>query len=557
MTPAPWLAGPVLFALLTTLPAAAQHSAAPLTVYSGTFITLDPAQPRAAAIAVHAGRIIAVGSRRHADSVAGPGAAHVVLPGVVLPGLTDAHVHAAMFGELLQSLDLRAQSRARIIEQVRVAAAAAPAGAWIGGGGWDQANWTPPDYPTAADLDSVSAGHPVLLDRIDGHAIWVNTRALQLAAITRATAEPDGGRIIRDASGGPGGVLVDKAADLVYAVVPRPSAAERVRRLRAALAKYAAWGLTSVHDAGVGSDEIAAYHTLTAEGPLPVRVYAMASASDTGLGEVLARGPEVGTADATFTLRSVKVVLDGALGSRGAELSEPYSDMPAERGLSLVSNARLDSLIRRAVERRFQVNVHAIGDQATHRMLDAFERAGAPARSLRFRDEHVSMVRDEDVVRFARLGVIASMQPVFVAEYSRFAAGRVGSARLPWVYRTRDLALAGAVIAAGTDYPAADTGDPIATLYSMVTRRGPDGTPGAGWLPGQRVSVDEALRAMTVNAAYAAFEEDDRGAITVGRRADFTVLSADPYATGDDALRQLRVLRTIVGGRTTYTAVPR
>jgi predicted amidohydrolase YtcJ len=541
--------------LLAAAPAVhAQRPAPPDEIFTGTFITMDSALPRAEAIAVRRGIITAIGSRAHVDSTAGPATRRTALSGVALPGFTDAHAHPSALGELLEMLDLRALSKAEIIQRVRVAARTAPAGSWIRGGGWDQAFWDPPEYPTAADLDSVSAGHPVMLDRIDGHSVWANSRALELAGITAARQDPPGGRIIRDARGAPSGVLVDSAVGLVMRVVPAPSAARLEQQMRAALAQYAAWGLTSVHDAGARPAELATYRSLARRGLLPVRVYAMALATDSTLPAAVARGPAVGLGRGMLTVRSIKILLDGALGSRGAELSEPYSDAPAERGLVLQNDAALDALIRAAAARRLQVNVHAIGDAANHRLLDAFERAGSATRALRFRVEHVSMVRDEDVPRFARLGVIASMQPVFVGEYSRFAEARVGRARLPWVYRTSDLLENGARIATGTDYPASDAGDPIATLSAMVTRRGHDGTPKDGWLPAQRVGVDAALRSMTVEGAYAAFEEGSRGTLTVGRAADLTVLSADPYAVPPEQLASLRVLQTVVAGRTTYRA---
>jgi predicted amidohydrolase YtcJ len=391
-----------------------------------------------------------------------------------------------------------------------------------------------------------------MLDRVDGHAVWVNSRALQLAGISRDSRDPSGGKIVRDTRGEPSGIFIDSAIELVTRVVPAPSDADVERRLRAALAQYANWGLTGVHDAGASLREIAIYRQLAELGTLPIRMYVMATAQGSTFTRTLERGPEVGLGNGMLTIRSVKVVLDGALGSRGAQLSAPYADAPEERGLSLVTDAQLDSIIAAAAARGFQVNVHAIGDEATHRLLDAFERAGSVTRSLRFRDEHVSMVRDEDVLRFAGLGVIASMQPVFVGEYARFAEARVGKARLPWVYRTRDLLKAGTVVASGTDYPASDAGNPVLTLYGMVTRRGPDGLPLGGWLSTQEVGVDIALRSMTQGAAYASFLEKELGAITVGRRADFTVLSSDPYSVASEELRSLRVLRTVVGGRVVY-----
>jgi predicted amidohydrolase YtcJ len=529
------------------------------TVYTGTFITLDSNSTRARAVGVRDGEIIAVGSVSHVDSVLGSHAAHaahVALPGFVLPGFADAHAHPLFLGQQLESMNLHALSKAEVLRRVQAAASKAPAGAWIHGSGWDQAFWTPPDFPRATELDRVSAGHPVMLDRIDGHAIWVNGRALALAHIEPGRADPSGGRIMRDAAGAPTGIFLDSAMSLVTRAIPAATDATIERQLRAALAQYGAWGLTSVHDASADLQVLRVWRSLAKRGGLSARMYVMAAAQDSTLTQTLAAGTRVGGIDDFLTIRSVKVVLDGALGSRGAQLSAPYSDETGRRGLSLVSDAELDSIIRLSIARDFQVNVHAIGDEANRRVLDAFARAGAAARRLRFRDEHASLVPDDQLPRFAALGVIASIQPVFVGEYSRFAEARVGKARVHWVERTRDFVTSGARIASGTDYPASDTGDPIATLFSMVTRRGADGTPESGWLPDQRVSVDIALHSMTAGPAYASFQEDRLGAITVGRAADFTVLSGDPYEVQPDALRSLRVLRTIVGGRTVWRPNP-
>ncbi len=542
-----------LVSLLAALALAQSASAQARTeLFTGRFLTLDSLAPRAEAMAVRDGRIVAIGTLRDVAKVAGPDATRTALPGVALPGFADAHVHAATLGEVIESVELRGLSKAALLARVRAAALKAPAGAWIRGSGWDQSFWSPPEFPTAAELDRVSAGHPMVLERIDGHAVWVNTAVQRLAGVTRETPDGAGGRITRDASGAPSGVYVDDAMSIVYRAQPPLPMSERVRRLRGALAQYARWGLTEIHDAGIGLADVEAYKAIGEEGPLPVRVYAMASASDSTLRAVLAHGPEVGVLGGTFTLRTIKVVEDGALGSRGARLGAPYADDATRTGFRLVSAARLDSIIARGMSRGFQIAVHAIGDASNHDVLDAFERAGPAARTSRFRLEHASMIRDADVPRLARLGVIASMQPVFVGEYSRFAEARVGAARLPWVYRTRDVLAAGAVVASGTDYPASDAGDPILTLFALVTRRGYDGMPAAGWLPGQAVSVDAALRSMTIGPAWSAFEENDGGVLRVGRRADVTVLSADPTTMAPEQLRALTVLRTIVGGRTTW-----
>jgi len=540
--------------LLSASAAVAQVGSSPDVVFTGTFVTLDSAFPHAGAVAVRGGRIIASGSRAHADSAVGRSARHVALDGVALPGFADAHAHPTSLGEQLEIIDLHRLSKPAILSRVRQAAQSLPAGEWIRGAGWDQQFWDSPQFPTARELDSVSGAHPVMLHRIDGHSVWVNSEALRLAHITAAQGDPSGGHIVRDATGAPTGMLVDSAAYLVEHAVPAPSDAVLERQLRRAMMQYAEWGLTSVHDAGEEERAIDLYESLARKGALTIRAYVMVLGPSPSLAKWLERGPEIGAGDGMLTIRSIKLLADGALGSRGAELSAPYSDAPGERGLVLVSENAIDSIIRLAVPRGFQVNIHAIGDAAVHRVLDAFERAGPSARPLRFRVEHASLVRDEDVPRFAQLGVIASMQPVFVGEYSRWAMERVGAERIHWVYRTRDLVNAGALIAAGTDYPSSDVGDAISTLYSMVTRHGADGSPTGGWYPEQRVDVDVALRSMTRAPAYAAFQERDLGALTVGRYADFTVLSADPTRIAPDSLRSLRVLATVVGGRVVYRA---
>jgi predicted amidohydrolase YtcJ len=281
----------------------------------------------------------------------------------------------------------------------------------------------------------------------------------------------------------------------------------------------------------------------------------MAHGSGRTADTVLAQPPDPPSADGRLTIRSVKIMLDGALGSRGAQLSAPYSDAPQESGLELLSDASLAAIVRRAAARGYQVNAHAIGDRATRRALDAFERFGGPDLARRrFRIEHVSMVDDADLPRFARLGVIASLQPGFVGEYSRWAGDRVGPARERAVLRTADLVRSGAIVAAGSDYPAADSGDPIVSLYSMVTRMGARQAPAGGWHADQRTDVTTALRAMTWAPAFAAFQEQDLGMLTPGRFADLTVLSADPRRTPPEELNKLSVTATVVHGALTYAA---
>jgi predicted amidohydrolase YtcJ len=522
-------------------------------VFVGHFVTLDPEQPEAQAIGVRGGRIVAVGSREEIAAWIGPDTRQNELPGVALPGFAEGHGHAEAFGKQLDLLDLRGLSKQEILDRVAAAARAASAGEWIRGRGWDQGFWSPAVFPTAAELDLAVPDQPVFLTRIDGHSAWLNSRALALAEITAATADPDGGKIIRDAKGVPTGILVDAAVDLAGRVVPAPTREDRKTWLRAAIDAYVRFGVTSVHDAGVDLEGIAIYKDLLASGDLPLRVYAMAQGEGATAEHYLAGGPEIDLGG-RLTIRCFKALLDGALGSRGAQLGAPYADDPSETGLVLMEDDAFAELIRHGTERGFQIAVHAIGDLAIHRALDAFEASGPELRELRPRIEHVSVVDPSDISRFRPLGVIASMQPNFVGEYGRWALDRVGPERIEWVYPTRRIHEAGVVVASGTDFPASDTADPLVTLYSLVTRKGAHGEPEGGFLPDQRLGIDEALRTMTTGAAFAAFQEEDLGILSAGRLADMTVLSADPRTTPAEDLRGLRVLATIVGGQVVYTA---
>lgn len=550
----------LLVAALLTLSATlvfASHqsqSAVPVPdeIFIGQFLTLDPEHPRAEAIGVSAGRIVAVGSKSEVEALAAKSTRRIQISGVVLPGFADAHTHPESLGELLETLNLRGLTKAETLARVAEAVRSAPPGGWVFGGGWDQGYWAPATFPTAQELDAVSGDHPVLLDRIDGHSIWVNSRVLALAKVSETTPDPEGGRILRDPAGKPTGMLIDNAMALVDAIRPKPTHADRERHIRLALQQYTRWGLTSVHDAGADLEIISIYKDLLKKGELPVRVYAMAL-GDSAVAHYLASGPEPDLGNGMLAVRSIKLILDGALGSRGAELTEPYSDAPGVRGLQMVSDAELTRIVTAARRRGFQVNTHAIGDYTVTRALNAFEK-GAVTRGERFRIEHASVVTDDDLARFKRLGIIASMQPVFVGEYSRWAEERLGKARVHWALRTRDFLDAGVPLAFGTDYPASDAGSPIATLHCAVTRQGADGKPEAGWYSGQRLDVDQVLRMMTAGPAFAAFQEKDLGSLTVGRYADFTAVSANPYSVPPIDLRKLKIRMTVVAGKITFDA---
>jgi predicted amidohydrolase YtcJ len=542
-----------LLLLLGLLSGCQRPQSPPDTVFVGRFVTLDVVDPEVEAIAVADGRIVAAGTRAAVLALSGKETKRIDVPGIAVPGWIDAHVHVSGLGSSIETLNVERMTKEAIAQAVAAAAQKTPAGDWITGRGWDEGYFAKREDPTAADLDPLSPQHPVMLSGIGQHSVWVNSRALERAGITSETPDPPGGRIVRDAAGRPTGLLLEEAQKLVTAVMADTNTeAARERRIRVALDQYVRWGLTGIHDAGTELEDIAILKRLLDNGELPVRVYAMAY-GDKAIEHYLENGPEIDAGDGRLTVRSFKIYVDGALGSRGAELPAPYSDAQQTSGLRQMQDAELDRFIRRAQEKRFQVNAHAIGDLGVQRVLDAIERNRVGAAG-RYRIEHASMIAPKDLQRFRKLGVIASMQPVFIGEYSRWGKERVGPDRAAWLMPIADVVLTGAVLASGTDYPASDSGDPRATLNALVTRTGFDGKPAEGFFPRQRVDVDTALWSMSGGPAYAAFQENDLGKLTIGRYADFTVLGEDPRQASKERLTQIPVLMTVVGGKVTRTA---
>ena len=524
----------------------------PDTVFVGRFVTLDAVQPEVEAIAVADGRIVAAGTRVAMLALGGKGTKRIDVPGVAVPGWIDAHAHISGLGSTLETLNVERMSKEAIGKAVAEVAQKTPAGDWIVGRGWDEGYFAKREDPTAADLDPMTSQHPVVLSGIGEHSVWVNSRALERAGVTAETPDPPGGRIVRDAEGHATGLLLEEAQKLVTAVMPNANTeATRERRIRAALDQYVRWGLTGVQDAGTELEDIAILKRLLKNGELPIRVYAMAY-GDAAIEHYLKNGPEIGDGDGRLTIRSFKIYVDGALGSRGAELSSPYSDAPQTSGLRQMQDADLDQFIRRAQVKGFQVNAHAIGDLAVKRMLDAIERNHVSAAD-RYRVEHASMISPPNLQRFHTLGVIASMQPVFIGEYSRWGRERVGPERAAWLMPVADVVITGAVLASGTDYPASDSGDPRTTLNALVTRTGFDGKPKEGFFPRQAVDITTALWSMSEAPAYAAFQEKDLGKLTIGRYADFTVLGEDPRIVPKERLLHVPVLMTVVAGKVVGT----
>lgn len=543
----------VLLLALALSPAwgVAADAPADLVLTGANVITGDAAHPRATGVAIRDGRIVAIGGDADVRRLVGPKTRTLALAGAtVLPGLTDAHVHVEGLGGSLENLSLvGAQSLREALDRVAARAHTLGPGEWLLGRGWDQNDWPEKRFPTAADLDAVSGGHPVYLTRVDGHAGWANTKALQTAGLTASTEDPSGGRILRDAAGAPTGVLVDRAQGLVTGKIPPPSREVRKRRLARGMQAAADAGLTSVHDAGVSLDTVALYKELLAAGAMPIRVYVMLRGPDEFLAQGAKLRPEIGLGDGLLTVRAIKAVADGALGSRGALLLAPYSDEPSTKGLRTVDPGAFRELLRRALAQGFQVNTHAIGDGANRFVLDAYAEAfGAKGGAAhRWRVEHAQVVAPEDVPRFKALGVIPSVQPTHGTSDMYWATDRLGLERARGAYLWKTFLKQGVVLAGGSDAPVEDIAV-VPGLFAAITRQDAKGWPPGGWHPEERVTPAEAVEMFSRGAAYAAFEEAERGTIAVGRRADLTVLDRDPLAAPRELL-QARVVHTMVGGR--------
>ncbi|MFK8043720.1 amidohydrolase [Congregibacter sp.] len=471
----------------------------------------------------------------------------------LLPGLIDAHGHIAGLGSALASVDLTgSESEAEAAARVATAVTDGVADHWIFGAGWNQVLWSSGEFPSKASLDAVTADRPIALSRVDGHAVWVNSKALALAGITADTADPAGGRIVRDDSGEPTGILVDNAMKLMREATPAPTVASKKRDLSRAMEYLVSVGMTGAHDAGSSALEIDAYDALLEEDQFPMRIYSMLRMADPSIKEKWLEGPR-DSANDLFALRSVKISADGALGSRGAALFEDYSDDPGNRGLLLLSDEQLMSQIRDSAELGYQVNVHAIGDLANAKVLDEFEalNASAEQRALRHRVEHAQILRIADINRFAELDVIASVQPTHATSDKNMAGDRVGEARLEGAYAWQTLFESGAKLAGGSDFPV-EPPNPFYGLHAAVTRQDRDGGPPGGWRVGEAVSRNKALSLFTEDAAYAGHTEAKVGRLLPGYAADFILVRDDFFAVPREQLWKNKVRATVVGGKVVF-----
>ncbi|WP_192022234.1 amidohydrolase [Shewanella sp. WPAGA9] len=468
----------------------------------------------------------------------------------LLPGLIDAHGHVLSYGLSLMRAQLRtSQSENDAVNMVKAFRQQHSNMQWIQGRGWNQVLWPSNTFPTAASLDKAFPDTPVWLVRVDGHAGWANSAAMQIAGVDAKTISPEGGEILRHSDGRPTGVFVDNAMSLITNNIPNLSVDEQQTVLLTALNALAAMGLTSVHDAGVGSDTIKAYQTLENFNKLPIRVNAMIDAEDPNFAQLMTAGPIAAGSD-KLQINSVKISADGALGSRGAALIEDYSDLKGHKGLLLYSNDALIDTIEIAMKSGFQVNTHAIGDLANHIVLNEYQRliATTQSRHLRHRIEHAQVLQLSDIPRFAELNVIASMQATHATSDKNMAVDRIGNTRIQGAYAWRKLMTSGAIIAAGSDFPI-ESPNPFYGLHASVTRQDHQNQPFNGWYRKEKMNLTEALASFTSNAAYAAHQESMIGELRPGMKADFILIENDIFTTPYKDMWKVTVNETWVNGK--------
>ena len=546
----------ILFALVAALQIGRAQPSADLVLLNGKFWTVNEAQPRAQAVACIGNRIVAVGSSDEIRKWIGRSTQVMDLGGkLALPGFNDAHVHFYSGGENLASVQLRhAKSEAEFRDRIAQFAATLPAGRWVTGGGWDHENWTPARLPERQWIDSVSAGHPVFVSRLDGHMALANSEALKLAGITRETPDPPGGTIVRDAAGEPTGVLKDAAMNSVVRIIPEPSPEQIAEGLRAAMRYAMENGVTSVQDMSASPDVLSVYQTLLSRGELTLRIYGFQPlASWQRLASVGLRAAFGGD---RLQIGGLKGFSDGSLGSTTALFFEPYLDAPQTSGLAnsqMIPESKMLNNILAADRAGLQIAVHAIGDKANATILGMFEQAAQQdgARDRRFRIEHAQHLRAQDIPRFGKLLVIASMQPYHAIDDGRWAEKRIGPERAKGTYAFRSLLDSGAVLAFGSDWDVAPM-QPLMGIYAAATRRTLDDKHPGGWVPEQKISVAEAVRAYTMGSAYASFNERIKGSIEPGKLADMVVLSEDILEIPPAQIEKTRVAATIFDGKVIY-----
>jgi predicted amidohydrolase YtcJ len=535
----------------------AAQPAADLLILNARVWTVDPDRPEARAVAVRGDRIVAVGTASEMEALKGEATRTIDAGGrFLMPGFHDSHIHLMMGGHQLDAVDLKdASTPGEFARRIGERARTLPKGEWILGGNWDEQGWPGAPLPTRQMIDAVTPDTPVFVQRYDGHMALANTAALKLAGVTASTPEVPGGQIVRDGRGEPSGILKDAAMAYVQRVIPDDTPEARLRALKRALAHMASLGVTSVQDMGPGPEEIALYAALAEKGELTTRVRAVRP--EVALERELSGGKQAPVKPLPFLkVTGAKGFADGSLGSTTAFFFEPYSDDPASRGLLSDEMQPLEGMRARLValdKAGEQLCIHAIGDRAIAMVLDLLADVATAngTRDRRPRIEHSQHVAPADFARYARLGAIASVQPYHAIDDGKWAERRIGAERVKTTYAFKSFLDAGVRLAIGTDWPVAPL-DPSLNLHAAVTRATLDGKNPGGWVPEQKLTVAQVIEGYTIGAAYAAFEEGEKGSITVGKLADLVLLDKDPFAVAPEALRDLKVDLTIAGGRVTY-----
>ncbi len=529
---------------------------------NGNIYTVDENFSKATTVAIKGDRFIYVGTDKEARKYVGENTKLIDLKGqTIIPGLIDAHLHFLSLGTRLLQIDAFWKPKGEILEAVAEKLKKIEPGEWILGRGWNQEVWDPPLFPTKEDLDAVAPDVPVALTRVCGHATWVNSKALEIAGIDKNTPDPVGGEILRDENGEPTGILTDQAQNLVLTKVPDFNEKQLEEALLLAQAELFSQGITSAHDAGSNEEDIQRLKKLYQEGDLKVRLYVMTRVTGRpspqelveGLRSFYNKGPQVGVFGDRLTVRSIKLSLDGSLGARSAWMLEEYSDRPDHFGNGKLTDEELYQIVKEARLAGFQVNSHAIGDAANRQALNVYERVlkERPHPDPRYRIEHAQVVALEDIPRFAKLGVIPSMQTVHATSDMNMAEDRVGPDRIKGAYAWRKFIEAGSVIPNGTDAPV-ELVNPYHNIYAAVTRMDREGKPEGGWYSEECLNREEALRSCTIWAAYGAFEEEQKGSIEVGKLADFVKIDRDIMNCAESEIKDIKALLTVVGGEVVY-----
>lgn len=542
----------ILFSAFSLTVFSQQNLTVDLIVINAKVRTMDTAKPQTEAIAVMGNKIVAVGTNAEIRALAGANTKTIDAKGkLVVPGFNDAHVHFLEGGYQLSSVDLRdAKSPEEFTRRIKEFAAKLPKGRWILGGKWDHENWTPNNLPTAQIIDAATPDNPVFIDRLDGHMALANSLAFKLAGVDKNTKDVEGGEIVRDAQGNPTGVLKDAAMSYVNKVIPAFSFAEKLEQAQAATDYAASLGVTSAQDMSAGTD-VAVYQELARQGKLKTRIYGCSPLSD------YSRWEKAGVTRAFgsdwIRVGCLKGYSDGSLGSTTAWFFAAYLDAPNTSGLASDEIPKMFDNVKNADKAGLQVNIHAIGDKANDTVLSVFQKVAQEngGRDRRFRIEHAQHLRMEDIKRFGNLKVIASMQPFHAADDGRWAHKRLDAPRLKGTYAFRTILDSGGTLAFGTDWYVAPL-NPMLGIHAAVTRQTLDGKNPNGWIPEQKISVEETVRAYTVGSAYAEFQENVKGTISAGKLADMVILSDDIFTINPNDINKTKVLMTIVDGKIVY-----